>query len=148
MRVLLDTNIILRLANERTSEHLLVQQAVEVLVVTDEPVLVPQCLYELWSTCTRPAQVNGFGWDVVRTRLEVERLLVLFALLPDTPSVFSDWLELVTVHGVSGKQVHDARLAAATLAHGLDYLLTLNGDDFKRFGVRTVHPRDVSASAG
>ena len=71
-----------------------------------------------------PLSVNGFGWGSERARDEVERLLVNFVLLPETPQVFGTWLELVTTHGVVGKQVHDARLAAATLAHNLDFLLT------------------------
>ena len=144
MRLLLDTNIILRLANEKTLEHLLVQQAVEHFIATAEPVLVPQCLYEFWSTCTRPVRANGFGWETARTHLEVERLLQLFPLLPDPPELFSRWLELVTTYQVLGKQVHDARLAAATLAHNLDFLLTLNGDDFKRFDIKIAHPSEVA----
>ena len=32
-----------------------------------------------------------------------------------------------------GKQVHDANIVATMLAHGIDMLLTLNVDDFKRF---------------
>ena len=146
MRYLPDTNIVLRLANEDTKEHTLVKQALrQVAEQGDEIVLVPQVLYEFWGVGTRPQAVNGFGWGAERARLEVEELLLQFPLLPDTPLVFSTWLELVTTHQVSGKQVHDARLAAAALAHGLESLFTLNGDDFKRFEVRTVHPRDVSA---
>ncbi len=146
MRYLPDTNIVLRLASEDTEKHALVKQALrQVAEQGDEIVLVPQVLYEFWGVGTRPQPVNGFGWGVERARLEVEELLLQFPLLPDTPLVFTTWLELVTTHQVSGKQVHDARLAAAALAHGLEVLLTLNGDDFKRFEVRTVHPRDVSA---
>ena len=100
-------------------------------------------LYEFWSVGTRPLSVNGFGCDSRRTRSEVERLLVRFLLLPDTPEVFSHWLELVTNHDVKGKQVHDARLIAAMKAHGLEHLLTLNAEDFKRFEIKTVQPSEV-----
>lgn len=141
MRYLLDTNIVLRLADKDASEHDLIRRGVRRTTVQgDEPVLVPQVLYEFWSTATRPRSVNGFGWDSERTRGEVEQLLASFVLLPDTPEVFRRWLELVTTHQVSGKQVHDARLAAALGAHGVEHLLTLNGDDFRRFDVGVVHP--------
>ena len=143
MRFLLDTNIILRLANVEDAEHTLVREALETIVTADELVLAPQCIYEFWSTCTRPARVNGLGWEVARTRLEVERLLGLFLLLPNIPEIFSYWLELVTAHQVSGKQVHDARLAASLKAHGVKNLLTLNGDDFKRYDIKVIHPREV-----
>ena len=64
-------------------------------------------------------------------------------LLPETPEVFSTWLELVTTYQLSGKQVHDARLAASSKAHNVETLLTLNGDDFKRFDIKSVHSREV-----
>ena len=39
---------------------------------------------------------------------------------------------------------HDARIAAAMLAHGVTNILIFNGGDFKRFrGVKTVEPADV-----
>ncbi len=144
MRYLLDTNIVLRLADENAKEHRLVRRAVrQITVQGDQPVLVPQVLYEFWNTGTRPLAANGFGWDSERTRDEVERLLASFLLLPETSEVFRIWLELVTTQQVSGKQVHDARLAAAVKAHDVDNLLTLNGDDFKRFDISFVHPRDL-----
>lgn len=149
MRVLLDTNIVLRTTNQDDALYSSVSGAVQTLLKGGhECVLVPQVVYEFWGVASRPAQVNGWGWSPTAVRTVIDDFTRDWTLLHDTPEVFKLWLRLVTAHSVSGKQVHDARLAAAALAHGLDYLLTLNGDDFKRFEVRTVHPRDVSASAG
>lgn len=146
MRVLLDTNIVLRTVNRDDALYGLVSGSVQTLLNGGhECVLLPQVVYEFWSATSRPAQANGWGWTPSAVRTVIDDLTRDWTLLHDTPEVFERWLELVTTHGVSGKQVHDARLAAAALAHNLDYLLTLNGDDFKRFSVRTVHPRDVSA---
>jgi len=40
--------------------------------------------------------------------------------------------------------VHDARLAAAMLVHGLNHILTLNQPDFARYtGLEVVHPQAV-----
>jgi hypothetical protein len=36
--------------------------------------------------------------------------------------------------GVSGIQVHDARMVAAMRVHGIANLLTLNAKDFRRYG--------------
>lgn len=55
----------------------------------------------------------------------------------------ADVVELVTVQGVKGKQVHDARLVAAMQTHSLGHLLTLNVKDFERYPVTPVHPDDV-----
>ena len=83
--------------------------------------------------------VSGGIVNVPETKLSG----VSFVLLPETPEVFSTWLELVTTQQVSGKQVHDARLAASLKAHGVETLLTLNGGDFRRFDISVVHPREV-----
>ena len=42
-----------------------------------------------------------------------------------------------------GVQVHDARLVAAMLVHGIPNLLTLNVTDFARYAdvITAVHPR-------
>ena len=44
--------------------------------------------------------------------------------------------------------MHDARLVATMLVHGVTDLLTLNDRDFSRYvGIRAVHPRDVAGAA-
>jgi predicted nucleic acid-binding protein len=48
-------------------------------------------------------------------------------------------------HSVRGVQVHDARIAAAMQAYGINRLLTYNPKDFARYGsIATIHPRDVA----
>jgi predicted nucleic acid-binding protein len=48
------------------------------------------------------------------------------------------------VSGVSGVQVHDARLVAAMRVHGVKRILTFNERDFARYAdVEAVHPRSV-----
>jgi predicted nucleic acid-binding protein len=39
--------------------------------------------------------------------------------------------------------VHDARLAAVMLAHGVNHILTFNVDDFRRYPGIVVDPRHV-----
>lgn len=49
-------------------------------------------------------------------------------------------------YGVSGVQVHDARLVAALLANGLTHILTFNASDFARYaptGIVGVEPSSV-----
>ena len=63
MRVLLDTNILLRLVATQAPEHADVVRAVASLLSRgEEPVICGQVLIELWVVATRPASVNGFGW--------------------------------------------------------------------------------------
>ena len=143
-RYLADTNILLRFVDTEAKEHELVKNAVtSSLGRGDSVVLVPQTLYEFWATSTRPLSVNGFGWDTARARQEVEGLLENFELLSDSPDLFGTRLELVTQHGVKGKQVHDARLVAAMQTHSVENLLTLN-IKFERYSeIEAVHPSSV-----
>jgi hypothetical protein len=58
-------------------------------------------------------------------------------------------LALVTTHGVSGAQVHDARLAAVMTASGITRILTFNVRDFIRFaGIEAIHPEQIAEVAG
>jgi predicted nucleic acid-binding protein len=71
----------------------------------------------------------------------------LFRLAPDTPDIYPTWRQIVASVGVSGVQVHDARLAAVMRVHGLSHILTLNPTDFARYpGVTVVHPQDLAST--
>ena len=146
-RYLIGTNILLRYADTGADQHPLVIEALETLTLRlDEIVIVPQTLYEFWSVATRPAANNGLGWEPARVWTVVNQLVKRFPLLHDTLSVFTSWLELVTIHDVKGKQVHDARLVAAMRTHSLANLLTLNVKDFERYPVTPLHSDDVTGS--
>ena len=61
-----------------------------------------------------------------------------FALLPETPAVFTAWWKAVG-SGVKGKRAHDARLVAWWQVNDVDHVLTFNVRDFERFnGVNAV----------
>jgi hypothetical protein len=50
----------------------------------------------------------------------------------------------VVAQRVSGVQVHDARLVAAMHVHRIRHLLTLNVEDFRRYGdIVVVSPQDL-----
>ncbi len=137
-KAVLDTNIILRLVDKKSSEHKNVLGLVKSLISDRYHIcLLPQTLIEFWVVATRPVDANGFGWNTEFTRQELDKLLGLFILLPDVDSIFTHWLNLVS-KGVSGKRAHDARIAAALLAHEADAIVTFNSQDFKDFGVEVI----------
>jgi predicted nucleic acid-binding protein len=144
MRYLLDTNIVLRAVNQDDGLHVLVTRALQTLSTQGhELVIVPQVIYEFWSVASRPKDVNGLGWHSQLVRSVVDDLRAAWTFLEDGPEIYRHWLELVTAYQVLGKQVHDARLAATMQAHQVENLLTLNVTDFRRFGLRAVHPSEV-----
>ena len=134
MNVLLDTNILCRMAQPGHTQHQTALDATDALRLRgDDPCLVPQVLYEFWVVATRPPAVNGLGLPVAAAAAELTRLKSLFPILFDTAAVYSEWERLVTTYQVSGRNAHDARLVAAMAVHGLTHLLTFNTQDFTRY---------------
>ncbi|HEY8748570.1 MAG TPA: type II toxin-antitoxin system VapC family toxin [Tepidisphaeraceae bacterium] len=147
-RYFLDTNLLLRFIDSNDALHSLAAGAtLELLKRGHELTINSQVLIELWGVATRPATNNGLGWDPVKIEQAIQFLRGRFTFLEDSNQVFSNWLQLVTTHGVRGKQVHDTRIAAAMLAHGVTEILTFNGADFKRFTtIRAISPADIVGS--
>jgi predicted nucleic acid-binding protein len=131
---LADTNLLLRLADPDSEQHAVATQALaRLLGKGDEVYLTPQNFIEFWAVATRPVEVNGFGWTSEQTAKEVADLQERFAMLPDSPEVFTHWLNLVQQRPIHGKRVHDARLVAVLQAHAVEHLITFNTADFAAF---------------
>lgn len=145
MAYLLDTNVLLRWVHPADPQQALTQVVVKELQRRGETVYItPQNLVEFWNVATRPVSVNGLGMTPSQADQEAVQLERLFQLAPDTPDIYTHWRQLVVSAGVSGVQVHDTRLVAVMLAHGITHLLTFNSTDFNRFsGITVVHPKDV-----
>ncbi len=134
MDILTDTNIILRLAEPAHPMHPTALAAVKKLFTDGHDLcLIPQNLIEFWNAATRPADKNGLGWTTEQADEDVRGLESTFTILPDSPDIYPEWRHLVVKYSVLGKQVHDARIAAAINVNQITNLLTFNGDDFKRF---------------
>jgi len=143
MNVLVDTNVVARLAQPSHPQHQLALSAVDTLDRNGDVLcLVPQVLYEFWVVATRLVIVNGLGFSQHQTAAEVARLQSLFLLLPDHVLIFAEWFRLVVAYGVIGKRSHDARLVAAMTVHAITHLLTFNLSDFARYS--GIHVLDAA----
>jgi predicted nucleic acid-binding protein len=145
MKILIDTNIVLRMADAGHAMH---DQALAAIDWLDsqghECVIVPQVLYEYWAVATRPLANNGLGMSPTETDLALSQWTTVFRLLLDERGIFDHWRTLVTTHDVKGKNAHDARLVAATQRHGLTHLLSFNKPDFTRFAqIQVFTPAEV-----
>jgi predicted nucleic acid-binding protein len=111
-----------------------------------EPVFFTlQNLSEFWNVVTRPSANNGLGFSVEVAPAEVEKIERFLAVLPDTPSVYSEWKRLVVNRRVTGSKVHDAKLVATMNVDGIRRILTFNTADFARYEIEAVHPSSVLA---
>jgi len=145
-RYLLDTNIILRARDTSASNYQLAVDAVSQLLAQNiECVITAQVLIEFWVVATRPIEVNGLGWNIQKTKNEIDGVLDQFPLLEETPQILTNWLQLVSRNGVMGKRTHDARILAVMQVHGVTHLLTFNPDDFTNISsdITIVHPQEI-----
>jgi len=103
MRVLIDTNVLLR-AVQRSHPASLV--AVAALKNTrwraDEPCLTPQNIIEFWNVCTRPVDANGLGLTASAADFHVTGFEHIFTILPDSMQIFREWRMIVIQHNVTG----------------------------------------------
>ena len=144
---LLDTNVLLRLALPGGPYDEVVVSAVGRLVAEGTTLYYTlQNAAEFWNVSTRPRDRNGLGLTPQETDRRLQLIERQFLLLPDNEATYARWRRMVIESGVSGVQVHDARLAALMSVSNVTYLLTLNPRDFARFtGLTATHPKDVQS---
>ena len=142
---LIDTNILLRLAQISSSQHSEAKNAVDKLLAQNFTLcILLQNVSEFWNVCTRPLDKNGLGFSIAQADAELSQIELVFDILPDTEEVYRNWRELVVNHSVSGVQVHDAKIVAAMKAHNIQNLLTFNAKHFKRYTeIKADEPKDV-----
>src|SRR5271165_2163406 len=131
---LVDTNILLRMTRRSDPQHKMVANSLAVLAGQAAALYYThQNIAELWNAMTRPVDRNGLGLSVHEAEREVGVIEAGMSLLTDGEAVYREWRRIVTQFGISGVQVHDARLAAAMYVHRIAHILTLNVADFTRF---------------
>jgi predicted nucleic acid-binding protein len=134
-RVMVDTNVLLAATDESRAEH---HDALTIL--NDWPsgrttlCVSGQILREYLAVATRPADANGLGLKSPDALGNVDAIRERATLLADGAKVTERLLGLLADIECGGKQVHDANVIATMLVHGIDTVVTMNVDDFARFG--------------
>src|SRR5712664_2544254 len=128
---LVDSNILLRWVKSDHNDYPLVVSAIDVILRRHGVLCyTSQNVAEFWNTCTRPVYRNGYALSPQETNRRAKFFEEKLRLLPDSLAVHEEWRRLLVTCGVSGVQVHDARLAAAMRVHGVTRILTFNENDF------------------
>ena len=145
MRVLVDTNILLRIAQPT---HPLFSEAThavsKLLRQRDSVFFCSQNIAEFWNVATRPVGANGLGMTSQEVLREIDNIEKLLILLPDIPGVYPEWKRMVANHNVQGVKCYDARLVALMHVYSIDGILTFNVADFKRYlNVMALHPSSL-----
>lgn len=149
-RVVLDTNVLLRLAEPRHASHAVAADAVEALRRSGRrAVILPQIVYEFWAVATRTTAANGLGMTAEEADGLIDGFTRRIPVMRDERGVYERWRELTRIYGVTGVNSHDARIIAAMLRHGIPALLTTNARDFLRFtAIEVLTPESVLSAAG
>jgi predicted nucleic acid-binding protein len=147
MKILVDTNVLTRMAEPGHAQNRIAADAIEALGRQGhELAIVPQVLYEFWSVCTRPLSANGLGRSVDEAIAEIAKIKSFFRLLAETPSVLAEWESRVSAFRIIGRDAHDAHLVSAMVVHGMTHILTFNAHDFRRFSDISVLDAALSAA--
>lgn len=106
-----------------------------------------QNIAEFWNVSTRPVQARGgFGLAIPTVEQRVKVIEKLGDVLPFSDRAYEEWRRLIVAYQVTGVAVHDAKLVATMITVGISHILTLNGDDFRRYSeIAAMTPEAVLA---
>lgn len=150
MSYLIDTGVLLRVFDTTSPQRPAIRQALRVLIQRREVLLVSvQNMAEFWNVATRPLVNNGQGLAPSHAERRLRLIERFCQVVTEDLKSYEIWKSLVTRFGVSGVAVHDARLAATMIAQKIEWIVTLNERDFRRYepeGVHPIVPASISAS--
>jgi predicted nucleic acid-binding protein len=132
-KAFVDTNILLRATISRMNEHREAEALVQSMWEKDIELWISrQIIREYLVQATHP---NTFKppFSIEHVMDQMETITALFRVSDENKDVTAQLLQLLKTYPTRGKQIHDANIVAAMLVNGIDTLLTLNLDDFKRF---------------
>ncbi len=126
-----DTNVLVYAHRREVAEHAVAQERLCALAAGRDPWAIPwPCVYEFFSVVTNPriwrqtASTSQQAW----AQLEGWFAAPTVRLLGESQGFTSVLSEFVRRPRVRGAVVHDARIAAICIAHGVDALLTRDRD--------------------
>jgi hypothetical protein len=138
-----DTNILVYAHRREAAEHAAATEVVRSLAEGAQPWAVPwPCLYEFFSVVTHPkiwrdtASTPSQAWAQIEAWLGSPSL----RLLGETPEFGLLLSRFLDRPRVRGGIVHDARVAALCVAHGVEELLTRDRDFSLFEELRTRNP--------
>lgn len=145
MRVLVDTNVLLRIIQPNHPLSSLAAQSVSRLIRQGDGVFFcSQNIAEFWNVATRPLDRNGVGLSNEEVLQEISSVETLLTLLPDTPAIYTTWKTIVRDYKVQSVKVYDARLVALMNVYAIEGILTFNDADFRRYtAITPIHPATI-----
>jgi predicted nucleic acid-binding protein len=150
MRVLLDTNILLRLSEKAHPHYQPAIESLRRLAAEGRTFCIgSQTVGEFLAVAARAVEDRGLGMNQATADAELSKVTSALDILYDSPAVIVELRRLVVAYGVVGKSIHDARLVATMIGNGVRDILTFNVRDFARFGeISVLNPLDLAHATG
>jgi toxin-antitoxin system PIN domain toxin len=132
--IAVDTNILVHAHRSESKGHEPARTCILNLATSDETWAIPwPCVYEFLAVVTHPKVFNppspvGRALEQVSMWMESPSLV----LLGEAIGFWEELSSVIVSSGVSGPRVHDARIAALCVQHGVKELLSADRD-FGRF---------------
>ena len=136
-----DTNVLVYSHRREVPEHAQALEVVRSLAESAEPWAIPwPCLYEFWSVVTHPRIWKDAATSPDKAWAQIEAWLASpqLRLLAETREFGTILGKFLKRPRVRGPRVHDARVAALCVAHGVEALVTRDRDFslFRELAVR------------
>ena len=138
--IAVDTNVLVQAHRQDAAFHLAARDTVSSLASSPAPWAIPwPCVHEFLAVVTHPKIFRTptpvtIACDQIDAWMDAPSL----ALLSEDPqSHWSVLRPLIIAGKISGPRIHDARIAALCLAHGVTQLLSADRD-FSRFPALVV----------
>lgn len=137
--IALDTNLLVYAHRVEMPFHEVARRCVAGLAESGSPWAIPwPCIHEFCSVATNP-RIFKPPTPLAGATKQVDRWLESpsLVLLNESPTHWTTFRSLLATSGVRGATVHDARIAAICLDHGVRELWSADRD-FNRFPTLTV----------
>ena len=139
--IALDTNVLVYAHRKESRFHEQAKDLVKTLAEGKPSWSIPwPCIYEFYSVVTNPRI-----WKTAATPPKIASAQInawinapSLALLTETQDFFTTLLPIIAQPRIRGPIVHDARIAALCLAHGVEELVTKDRD-FQLFPQLKTH---------
>jgi predicted nucleic acid-binding protein len=132
-RIFVDTNVLVYSTNVLSPLKDIAKRAIQKAREQGIELIISQQILREYLAVTTRFSVTGSGVTLHEIVDNLQIFRTEFTLLEEKLAVLAKLIELIQIFPTAGSQVHDANIIATMLVHGIDYLLTHNVDDFKRF---------------
>ncbi len=145
-RVFLDTNVLLCASDTSRKQHADALALISGAAAGGIQLFVSgQVLREYLIVATRPIRQNGLGMSPEEGLGNVELIKNRTGLAEEGRDVSEQLGQLVSRHGLRGKRIHDAGIAATMACAGIEILVSENRGDFE--GIESIRILDIARTA-